>query len=667
MFSISINLCFIIILAPLIGSILIGLFGTSFLKYQMGRNSSHLIAILGILISNIGSLIVLIDVISGNQYDFPVYTWNIINNTQLNVGFLIDQLSAIMMFMITFISLMVHIYTIGYMYQDDGYQRFFSYISLFTSSMLVLVMSNGMLQLFFAWEAVGLISYLLIGFWYQKPNAINASLKSFLINRVSDFSFLLGIVLLLSNTQTVHYASIFNYAEKLLFIKVPIIPIISFESTVLNLSCIFLFIGAMGKSAQIPLHVWLPDSMEGPTPVSALIHAATMVTAGIFMVTRFSPLFELSEITLSIMIIIGSIGILLFGILGIVQTDIKRIIAYSTLSQLGYMTVALGSSAYAISIFHLITHAFFKALLFLSAGSVITGMNHNQDIRKMNGLKEYMPFTWFTFLLATLSLVGMPLFSGFYSKEYIIKAAHEAIVPGAGFAYYSTLIGVFITSLYSFRLYFSIFHKSVDKPIHIKQNLKYGNQPKESSWSIIFPLLILAIPSVLIGMLIIEPILFGNFFNKIIYTSPTHIKMDRFKFEWNGQVIFLLHAFKELPFWLIISGAFIAWYHCIINAKYTYFVQNNLSFLYKILINKYYIDWVYEEIIVRNIIKLGEFLWKTVDSILIDGLLVKSSVKIVNCLAKFCQNLQSGYIYHYAFAMIIGLVSFLTIFSITYR
>lgn len=665
--SSSPNLYLLIALAPLAGAILAGLFGTGFLGRPIGRRGAHCITILFVAISAIGSLVVLGDVLNGHTFDGSVYTWTLIGNTKLEIGFLIDPLSAMMMVVVTSVSLMVHIYTIGYMADDPGYQRFFAYISLFTFSMLMLVMSNNMVQLFFGWEAVGLVSYLLIGFWYTRPTAIFANMKAFLINRVGDFGFVLGIGLLFAYAGTMHYGEVFGQADKLAAMKLP-----GSDWALLTVACICLFIGAMGKSAQVPLHAWLPDSMEGPTPISALIHAAIMVTAGIFMVARFSPLFELSDVALSFIIVIGAIGALFLGILGIIQNDIKRVVAYSTLSQLGYMTVALGASAYSVAIFHLMTHAFFKALLFLGAGSVIIGMHHDQDIRNMGGLRKYMPITWITFLLGTLALVGTPFFSGFYSKEHIIEAAGAANVWGASFAYYATLIGVFITSLYSFRVYFLVFHGKERFPAHDDHghghdahghdDHHHGGKPHESPWVVTLPLVLLAIPSVVIGAWVVDPMLFGKFFNGVITVLPQHPAMHELHEEWHGWVAFGLHAFQTLPFWLVVAGAVIAWYCYLINPKVPARIQASLSGLNKVLENKYYVDWVNEQIIARGARCLGHGLWQTGDRGLIDGLLVNGSARVVGWVAAVSRHLQSGYIYHYAFAMIIGIMALVTFF-----
>lgn len=667
--SSSPNLYLLIALAPLAGAILAGLFGTGFLGRPIGRRASHVITILGVLISAIGSVVVLGDVLNGLRFDGAVYTWSLIGQTKLEIGFLIDPLSAMMMVVVTSVSLMVHIYTIGYMADDPGYQRFFSYISLFTFSMLMLVMSNNMVQLFFGWEAVGLVSYLLIGFWYTRPTAIFANMKAFLINRVGDFGFVLGIGLLFAYAGTMHYGEVFAQADKLSKLTLP-----GSDWMLLTVACICLFIGAMGKSAQVPLHAWLPDSMEGPTPISALIHAATMVTAGIFMVARFSPLFELSDTALSFIIVIGAIGALFLGILGIIQNDIKRVVAYSTLSQLGYMTVALGASAYSVAIFHLMTHAFFKALLFLGAGSVIIGMHHDQDIRNMGGLRKYMPITWITFLLGTLALVGTPFFSGFYSKEHIIEAAGAAHVWGASFAYYATLIGVFVTSLYSFRVYFLVFHgkERFDTSDHAHghghdahghdDHGHHGGKPHESPWVVTLPLILLAIPSVLIGAWAVDPMLFGKFFNGVITVLPQHPAMHELHEEWHGWVAFGLHAFQTLPFWLVVAGAVIAWYCYLINPKVPAAIKSSLSGVNKVLENKYYVDWVNEQIIARGLRCLGRGLWQTGDRGIIDGLLINGSARVVGWVSAISRHLQSGFIYHYAFAMIIGIMALVTFF-----
>ncbi|HEY9281634.1 MAG TPA: NADH-quinone oxidoreductase subunit L [Eoetvoesiella sp.] len=668
----STSLYLVIALAPLVGALLAGLFGTGFLGRQIGRRASHCITIFGVLISFVGSVVVLRQVLGGQTFDGAVYTWSLIGTTKLEIGFLIDSLSALMMVVVTSVSLMVHIYTIGYMVDDPGYQRFFSYISLFTFSMLMLVMSNNMLQLFFGWEAVGLVSYLLIGFWYERPSAIFANLKAFMVNRVGDFGFVLGIGLLFAYAGSMHYGEIFGQIDKLASLTFP-----GTDWQLLTVAAIALFVGAMGKSAQVPLHTWLPDSMEGPTPISALIHAATMVTAGIFMVARFSPVFEQSSSALAFVIVIGAIGALFLGILGVVQNDIKRVIAYSTLSQLGYMTVALGASAYSAAIFHLMTHAFFKALLFLGAGSVIIGMHHNQDIRYMGGLRKYMPITWITFLLGTLALVGTPFFSGFYSKEHIIEAAGAANVWGASFAYYATLTGVFVTSLYSFRVYFLVFHgkerfDTDEAHAHARDAQaehdveEHGSsKPHESPWVVTLPLVLLAIPSVVAGVLFIDPLLFGNFFNGVINVLPQHPAMAELATHWHGWVAYALHGFMTVPFWLMIAGLVVAWYCYLINPKVPAAIKSKLSGLNTVLDNKYYADWFNEQVLSRGARCLGHGLWQAGDRGVIDGLLVNGSARVVGWVAAISRHLQSGYIYHYAFAMIIGIMAFLSFFVLT--
>ena len=661
------NLYLLIALAPLVGAILAGLFGTGFLGRFVSRRGAHCITILGVLISFIGSVMVLFQVLDGQTYDGTLYTWSVIGTTKLELGFLIDSLSALMMVVVTSVSLMVHIYTIGYMVDDPGYQRFFSYISLFTFSMLMLVMSNNMVQLFFGWEAVGLVSYLLIGFWYTKPTAIFANMKAFLVNRVGDFGFVLGIGLLFAYAGSMHYADIFAQNEELAAMPFP-----GTDWQMITVACLSLFVGAMGKSAQVPLHAWLPDSMEGPTPISALIHAATMVTAGIFMVARFSPIFEHSDTALSFIMVIGAIGALFLGILGIVQNDIKRVIAYSTLSQLGYMTVALGASAYSVAIFHLMTHAFFKALLFLGAGSVIIGMHHDQDIRNMGGLRKYMPITWITFLLGTLALVGTPFFAGFYSKEHIIEAAGASEVWGASFGYYATLIGVFVTSLYSFRVYFLVFHgkERFDTHGHAghghdDDHGHHGGTPHESPWVVTLPLVLLAIPSVVAGAWFIDPLLFEGYFDGVISVSAAHPAMADLAEHWHDWVAFAVHGFSTLPFWLVVAGFVVAWYCYLINPKVPAAIHRSLSGINRILDNKYYADWFNEQVLARGARCLGHGLWQAGDRGLIDGLMVNGSAKVVGWVAAISRHLQSGYIYHYAFAMIIGIMVLLSFFVLT--
>jgi NADH-quinone oxidoreductase subunit L len=542
---------------------------------------------------------------------------------------------------------MVHIYTVGYMHDDPGYQRFFSYIALFTFSMLMLVMSNNFLQLFFGWEAVGLVSYLLIGFWYKKPTAIYANLKAFLVNRVGDFGFLLGIAAIYATFNSLDYASVFAAAPAAVDATYQVFP--GVDWSLMSVICICLFIGAMGKSAQVPLHVWLPDSMEGPTPISALIHAATMVTAGIFMVARMSPMFELSDTALSFVIVIGAITAFFMGLLGVVQNDIKRVVAYSTLSQLGYMTVALGASAYAAGIFHLMTHAFFKALLFLGAGSVIIAMHHDQDIRNMGGLRKYMPITWITALIGSLALIGTPFFSGFFSKDTIIEAVHHASIPGAGIAYWAVLLSVFITALYSFRMYFLVFHGKPRMDEHTREHLH------ETPWVVTVPLIMLAIPSVLAGFLI-DPVVFGDFFDGVIHVSPEHAGLAHVAEHFHGAVSFVIHAFSGPAVYLAALGVWTAWYMTLKNPAFAANMQQRFSGLYQLLVNKYYADDFNEVVFAGGARGVGQLLWKIGDVLIIDGLIVNGSARVVGWTAGIVRKIQTGYLYTYAFSMIIGLL-----------
>ena len=581
------------------------------------------------------------------MFDGPVYTWLVSDGIQMQVGFLVDRLSALMMVIVTFVSLMVHIYTIGYMRDDPGYTRFFSYISLFTFSMLMLVMANNLVQLFFGWEAVGLVSYLLIGFWYTRPSAIFANMKAFLVNRVGDFGFLLGIAGIVYLTGSVHYADIFAQADKIAGSTFELIPGQIWQAA--TVICICLFIGAMGKSAQVPLHVWLPDSMEGPTPISALIHAATMVTAGIFMVDRMSPLFELSETALSFVLVIGATTALFMGLLGIVNNDIKRVVAYSTLSQLGYMTVALGVSAYAGAFFHLMTHAFFKALLFLAAGSVIIAMHHEQDMRKMGGLRKYMPITYWTALLGTLALIGFPGFSGFFSKDALIEAVHASRIPGAGYAYFCVVVGVFITAFYSFRLIFMTFHGEERMDAHTREHLH------ESPWVVTLPLVLLAIPSVVVGWFTIQPLLFGGYFGSAIVVAENHDVLGELGKEFHGPGQFVLHALTGPAVWLAAAGVALAWFLYLKRPDLAARLRERAGILYTVLENKFYFDWFNENVIAAGSRWLGMALWKGGDVALIDGAAVNGSARLVGWVAQAARGLQSGYLYHYAFATIIGL------------
>lgn len=660
-----------IALAPLCGALIAGLFGTAFCGNFLSRVAAHRITILGVAISFVLSIWVLQQVLAGAGFNATIYEWMRIGDLKLEIGFLVDSMTAMMMCVVTFVSLMVHIYTMGYMQDDPGYNRFFAYISLFTFSMLMLVMSNNFLQLFFGWEAVGLVSYLLIGFWYTRPTAIFANLKAFLVNRVGDFGFILGIGLLLAYSGSMNYAEVFAQREALTTLTVP-----GTDWNLITAACICLFIGAMGKSAQFPLHVWLPDSMEGPTPISALIHAATMVTAGIFMVSRMSPLFELSDTALSIMLIIGAITALFMGILGVIQNDIKRVVAYSTLSQLGYMTVALGASAYSVALFHLMTHAFFKALLFLGAGSVIIGMHHDQDIRNMGGVWKYMPITWMTSLLGSLALIGTPLFSGFYSKDSIIEAVSASQLPGAGFAYCAVLLGVFITAFYSFRMFFLVFHGKERfgqsaQHHHDDQHhgLALGEKPHESSWVITLPLVLLAIPSVIIGAWAIEPMLFGDFFKQgvaslqVITVAQTHTAMSELAHAFHGWGAMAIHALTTWPFFLALFGVLTAWFFYIARPEipvciYQFF-ERRLPWLLHLLDNKYYMDKINETVFAAGARCLGNSLWRAGDERCIDGL-INGGANMIARLSQLTRKLQSGYLYHYAFAMILGILGLIS-------
>ena len=658
----------IVPLAPLVGALLAGIFGTKFGGNRIGRTLTHSLTIAGVLISFIVSVLTLQAVVqSGARLNETLYTWMVIGDLKMEIGFLVDGLTAMMMCVVTFVSLMVHIYTIGYMDEDEGYNRFFSYISLFTFSMLMLVMSNNLLQLFFGWEAVGLVSYLLIGFWFNKPSAIFANMKAFLVNRVGDFGFILGIGLIAAFAGTLNYAEIFAKAPELAALTLP-----GTSWMLLTVACICLFIGAMGKSAQFPLHVWLPDSMEGPTPISALIHAATMVTAGIFMVARMSPLFELSDIALNLVLVVGAITALFMGFFGIIQNYIKRVVAYSTLSQLGYMTVALGASAYSVAVFHLMTHAFFKALLFLGAGSVIIGMHHNQDIRWMGGVRKYMPITWITSLLGSLALIGTPFFAGFYSKDSIIEAVAESHLSAAGFAHFAVLAGVFVTAFYSFRMYFLVFHgkERYDQnpdAHHGHDDHGHGahhhHSPHESPWVVWLPLVMLAIPSVVIGFMTIEPMLFGEFFKDAIVVDGTrHHAMKALEEAFHGPVAMALHALGTAPFWLALAGVVTAWYMYLINPALPAAIGRGLRPLVVLLENKYYMDWFNENVLARGARMLGDGLWKGGDKAIIDGFFVNGSWKLVGWVSKRVRGLQSGYLYHYALVMILGIFVLMTYF-----
>jgi NADH-quinone oxidoreductase subunit L len=665
------SLYLLVPLAPLVGAAIAGLFCR-----VIPRWLAHSVTILGVAVAFIASIVIFKDVTAGHVFNGDVYTWMTTGEYTFHVGFLIDSLTATMMLVVTSVSLMVHIYTIGYMQEDPGYNRFFSYISLFTFSMLMLVMSNNFMQLFFGWEAVGLVSYLLIGFWYTRPTAIFANMKAFLVNRVGDFGFILGIGLILAWTGSLDYATVFTKVQSLADQTINLWG--SAQWSLMTVICICLFIGAMGKSAQVPLHVWLPDSMEGPTPISALIHAATMVTAGIFMVARMSPLFEMSTTALSFVIVIGAITALFMGFLGIIQNDIKRVVAYSTLSQLGYMTVALGASAYSVAIFHLMTHAFFKALLFLGAGSVIIGMHHDQDIRNMGGLRKYMPITWITSLIGSLALIGTPFFAGFYSKDSIIEAAKASHIPGSSFAYFCVLAGVFITAFYSFRMYFLVFHgeerfgkanhdhhhehagdhddEEVSSDHH--HGLAPGQKPHETPWVVWVPLVALAIPSVIIGYIGIEPMLFGDYFKGAIFiNAEAHPVMEELAHEFHGASAMAVHALTSAPFWLALSGVVLSWFFYMKRPDIPAAIQHKFAKLNTLLENKYYFDSFNERFFAGGARGLGRGLWRAGDVTIIDGLMVNGSAKLVGFVSSIVRRFQTGYIYHYAFTMIVGILA----------
>ena len=719
------NVLLAIVLAPLLGSIVAGLFGR-----VVGRAGAHTVTILGVAASCALSCWVLYQLVAlgASPFNQNVYTFFEVGHITGHVGFMIDKLTAMMMVVVTFVSLLVHVYTIGYMAEDPGYQRFFSYISLFTFSMLMLVMSNNFLQLFFGWEAVGLVSYLLIGFWFKRPTAIFANMKAFLVNRVGDFGFLLGIACVLLMFGTLDYATVFANSPLLAGKAIPVwsgaLTLFGHTWQVLDgpvtwsiatLTCICLFIGAMGKSAQVPLHVWLPDSMEGPTPISALIHAATMVTAGIFMVARMSPLFELSQTALDFVLFIGATTALFTGLIGIVQNDIKRVVAYSTLSQLGYMTVALGVSAYSAAVFHLMTHAFFKALLFLAAGSVIIGMHHEQDMRKMGGLRKYMPITWITSLIGTLALVGTPFFSGFYSKDTIIEAAkhHQHVAHEFGdklaalgtmapqdihgpstwiatYGYWAVLLGVFVTSFYSFRLLYLTFHgkerfrdahgehghghdahhaDAHDDHAHDDHAHHGAHEPHESPWVVTLPLVLLAIPSILIGFFTIGPMLFGTdwrghhevtpfFLGAIDFITPSSDTVAAVKAEvWHGPLEYAIHGMQAVPFWLALGGFLLATFLYLFKPELPGRMRRSTvgAFLTNILDKKYWADHLWINGFAGGGVKLGR-ISRAIDTHVIDGAAVNGTARLIDLGAQLLRKTQSGYLYHYAFAMIVGLI-----------
>ena len=642
-----------IVLAPLAAAIIAGLAGK-----KIGRAGAHWVTIIGVGISCALSLLVLKNMFWGGaeSENISVYTWAVTDGLKMEVGFLVDRLTALMMAVVTFVSLMVHIYTIGYMHDDPGYQRFFSYIALFTFSMLMLVMSNNFLQLFFGWEAVGLVSYLLIGFWFKRESAIFANLKAFLVNRVGDFGFILGVSAVVMFAGTLDYAEVFASADSIAAQEIEVIAGTPWNA--MTVTCVLLFIGAMGKSAQAPLHVWLPDSMAGPTPISALIHAATMVTAGIFMVARMSPLFELSATALAVVITIGAITAFSMGLLGIVQNDIKRVIAYSTLSQLGYMTVALGASAYSAAIFHLMTHAFFKALLFLAAGSVIIALHHEQDIRKMGGLRKYMPVTYWTALIGSLALIGFPGTSGFFSKDLLIEAVKESHWHGQGavywIAYLSVLLGVFVTALYTFRMFFLVFHGETRMDAETKSHVR------ESPWVVTVPLVLLAIPSAIIGWFTVRDILFNNYFGDSIVVSSAHDVLAHMGETFHGSLALFQHSVQTPVFWLAAGGALSAWFLYLKRPDIPATIKDRVSGLYTLLDRKYYMDDLYIKGFAAAGRSIGNLLWQKGDQLVIDGVLVNGTANSIGKLAGVMRQIQTGYLYTYAFAMFIGLTMLLS-------
>jgi NADH-quinone oxidoreductase subunit L len=655
-FFLSLSCLLSVVFLPLLAAMLVGLGGTRWSTHPWSRSLSH-----GLTIASVGGACVLsIGVLQailarGGRVEYTLYDWANVMGLRMEVGFLIDPLSALMMCIVTSVSLMVHIYTMGYMKDDPGYARFFSYICLFTFAMLMLVMGNSLLVLFFGWEAVGLVSYLLIGFWFNRPTAIFANMKAFLVNRVGDFGFIAGIGLIVATTGSLNYVDIFS---KIDLFQGQILP--GTNWSLITVACLCLFVGAMGKSAQFPLHVWLPDSMEGPTPISALIHAATMVTAGIFMVTRLSPLFELSETALNVIMSAGAITAFFMGLLGLIQNDIKRVVAYSTLSQLGYMTVALSASAYSVAIFHLMTHAFFKALLFLSAGSVIMGMHHEQDIRRMGGLRRYMPVTWLCSLLGSLALIGTPLFSGFYSKDSIIEAVHASTLASAPWAYFAVLSGVFVTAFYSFRMYFLVFH---GKPRFDTHDAEHLHLPHESPWVITLPLILLAIPSVFIGLFFVESFLDASFWGNAIVIAPSHMGvMHELQEHFQGAFPMALHALGSLPFMLATGGVILAYIFYVRVPQWPNQIHQRFKFIYFIFEKKYGIDIFYEQVLARFIRGLGLVFWKISDVRWIDGYIVNGAWKAVHGLARLMRCLQTGHLSHYAGWMGLGIIVLIAVF-----
>ncbi|MES9857362.1 MAG: NADH-quinone oxidoreductase subunit L [Sedimenticola sp.] len=655
----------LIVLAPLFGAIIAGFFGS-----KIGRSGAHWVASIGVGTSVLLSIYVLLGFISGNLqvYNESLYVWMVSDGLRMEVGFLVDQLTAVMLVVVTFVSFCVHIYTIGYMAHDEenwpkdslaghnSYQRFFSYISLFTFSMLMLVMSNNFMQLFFGWEAVGLVSYLLIGFWSVRPTAVFANLKAFLVNRVGDFGFILGIAAVAMYFNSLDYAEVFAQAPNFANTQIQIWGDTSWS--LMTVICILLFVGAMGKSAQVPLHVWLPDSMEGPTPISALIHAATMVTAGVFMVARMSPLYEFSETALTFVLVIGATTAFFTGLIGIVQNDIKRVVAYSTLSQLGYMMVALGVSAYAAGIFHLMTHAFFKALLFLAAGSVIIGMHHDQDIRNMGGIRKYMPWTYWTSLIGSLALIGFPGFSGFFSKDAIIEAVHHSNIAGSGYAYAAVLMGVFITALYSFRMFFLVFHGEGPRDEHAKAHLH------ESPKVVWVPLVMLAIPSIGIGYFTMDTMLFGDWFKDVLFVLPQHDTLAELGKAVHGPNSMIAHGFAGPALYLAFAGVAVAFYIYMKKPSIAQYIKTRFDMVHLLLDKKYFFDELYQFIFAGGSRGIGKLLWSVGDKGIIDGLIINGTANTVGRFADWVRNVQTGYLFHYAIAMILGLLVLLTWFVI---
>jgi NADH-quinone oxidoreductase subunit L len=644
------SIALITLLLPLLGSLVAGLGGR-----VIGRSATHWVTIILVGISFLLSCYIFTEIVLLGQpsVEGVIYRWVTSGLFHIDVSLLIDRLSAVMICIVTFVSLMVHIYTVGYMAEDPGYQRFFSYVSLFTFAMLTLVLANNFVLLFFGWEGVGLVSYLLIGFWFKRESAVFGSLKAFLVNRIGDFAFILAIAGVLMYFGDLNYQNVFAHIPDVLGKTMVVFP--GHAVSVITVICILLFVGAMGKSAQVPLHVWLPESMEGPTPISALIHAATMVTAGIYMVARMSPLFEYSPVALSLVLVIGATTCLFMGILAVFHHDIKRVIAYSTLSQLGYMTVALGASAYDAAIFHLMTHAFFKALLFLAAGSVIIGLHHEQDMRKMGGLAKYMPLTYITFAIGAISLAALPPFSGFYSKDIIIEAVHLSTTPGAHFAYFCVMAGAFLTPLYIFRAFFLTFHGKEHMDAEVKSHIH------ESPWSVLIPLILLAVPSMIVGGIFIGPMIFGqpHLLGNSIFVLPQHNVLQEMAHHYDGAALMALEAARSPTLWLALAGIVAAWYFNLFAPQVAESLKKRFSFLYMIMEKKYGFDDFNQIIFVRGSRWLGHIFYDYVDLKLIDGVFVNGSGKAIQWFSHFARRIQTGYLYHYAFVMIVGLVGFL--------